>query len=282
MDVEGYGFNREFLKKHPDIAAIVWEAINNDWEPERFQARVQNTSWWKSKTDAQRKWDVLATNDPKEQERVKQQNIVAIRDLAGQMGVTLSPGQIDRMAREAGKNGLDQTEMQDLIAAKWNPRANKGVQSGAAGASIDGLRQMAQDYGIRLSDSTLQGYTRQILAGEQTVDGFRDSMREQSKRLYKTVATELDNGATVRDLMSPYMEAAAQALGVAVSDMNMTDPKWTKALRSMERSGEAMDMDEWTNLLRNDARYGWDQTSGANQAAAQFSTQLAQLFGGQG
>jgi hypothetical protein len=279
MDVEGFGFNREFLKKHPEIMQIVYEAINDDWTETRFQARLQNTKWWKTKTESQRQWDLLIVQQPEERLRRIEQGTGLVRDLAGQMGVKLTPQQMERISANAARNGLDEGEIRDLVAAKWNP--SKMGSTGQAGASVDGLRRMAQDYGVRLSADTLVSWTRGILGGQQTVESFTDTVREQSKRLYKTVSKELDNGATIRDLMSPYMEAAASALGTPVSDMDLTDPKWTKALRSQENKGEAMDMDEWTRTIRQGQEFDWDSTSQARQQAATFASNLAQMFGGQ-
>ena len=63
--------------------------------------------------------------------------------------------------------------------------------------------------------------------------------------------------------------------------IDISKPMWRRALNHRGDDGKArvMDLDEWQSVLMNDAKYGWDQTSNAKQAALGIVGELGQMFG---
>jgi hypothetical protein len=107
---------------------------------------------------------------------------------------------------------------------------------------------------------------------------MEDIFREQAKVLYPAVERQLDAGRTVRDMLSPYLQAAASELGVPPDQMDTFKSKWTVPLTGGAKGGP-MTLDEWTKTYRTDKRYKYDQSASAKQAAAGIATELGRLMG---
>lgn len=269
-----YGFVDAFLKQHPDVAALINKAKAARWTEARFEAELKNTKWWTTRTDAQRQWDVLSTDNPEEAKRRVAEKQAAITQQAKALGINLSAADLAALARTFVVNGSSDVEIQAALAGRY--RIGEAA-SGQASVTIDDLRAQAQDYGLKLSDGTLQGYVQQVLAGTATPQSLADQMREQAKILYAPIAGALDRGLTVRQYLDPYMQIASAETGVPVDQMDLTDPKWTKAISGT--NGQPMTTDEWTSVVRKDPRYGWDKGPVAIQTASQFISQFSRLMG---
>lgn len=273
-----YGFVGSFLAAHPDVKKVVDQAVKNGWTQQRLEAAVKGTSWWKNRTDAQRQYDLLTKENPKEVARQTDLAKQAITQKAQSMGVTLTDKQIADLATYSVMNKASDGELQTKIAANLQIAGQGQAQGGSAGVTIDALRQGAQTYGITLSDDTLLSYARQIEGGAGNLQGFQDAMREQAKTLYPSIAQHLDRGLTVKDVADPYLQMASKELGVNPADFDLTDPRWTKALTGA--SGGTMTADEWYTTMRTDSRYGWDKSMTAKQQAFDLGTSLRQMFQG--
>lgn len=273
-----YGFVTAFLAAHPDVKKMVDQAIKNGWTQQRLEAAIKTTTWWKTRTDAQRQYDVLIKENPREVARRTNLAKQAITQKAKSMGVTLTDAQVTSLASYSVMNQASDGEMQTKVASFLQIAADGQAQGGTAGATIDQLRQGAQAYGITLSDDTLLKYTRQIEGGAGNVQGFQDAMREQAKVLYPSIAKSLDNGLTVKDIADPYLQMASKELGMNSADFDLTDTKWTRALTG--QSGGTMTADEWMTTLRTDSRYGWDKSATARQQAVDLGSSLRQMFQG--
>jgi hypothetical protein len=271
-----FGFDKEFLNKHPEIKKLVEDAVKNEWSPSQFQARLKETKWWEDHTKAQRSWQVLLTEDPAEAEKALKDSRRSIKTMASQMGVSLSDKQIDEMAERAARNGWDTTDLQLHIGAKF--KVGKGPEKGQGAVTVGQLEAMASDYGLPMSNQRLSKWTRNILQGEQTVEGYQNVLQEQARNLYPHLSHVIDNNQTIRDWADPFLSAASQMLGVSEAQMRLDKGKWSAVLDET-KDGKPMTMDAWQRLLRTDDRYGYDKTNNAQASSAQLTTALAQKFG---
>lgn len=206
----------------PEISSILQRAVNEKWGPDEVQGAVQNTAWWKNKTDAERNWLQLLATDPKEAER--------------------------RL------NNYD---------------------------SITKYMQYAAAFGLPMDFQTAARNVDRAVRGDVAPDALTEELRLQAKALYPQLSQQIDAGATVEDIYAPYKQIATSLLGVNDATIRLTDPKWQAPLQYTGRDGQRRlaTTDEWMTLLRTDPRFGYDKTSGARQEAAQFATQIGQMFG---
>jgi hypothetical protein len=178
------------------------------------------------------------------------------------------------------KDKKDMTAKEEKKYEREQRQLENAPITGQAGVTVVGLRQMAEDYGVSVSDNRLEKQIQKVLSGEIDVAGLQGWYIKQAKQLYPTLEGELDEGTTVADMLASYQEIAARELGIPADQMDPTNPKWTAALTAGKNG--RMTADEWQYHLRNNKRYGWDKTSGAKQQAVDLAAQLAQAFGNVG
>lgn len=274
-----YGYAAAFLNAHKDVARKVALAVKQGWTPDRLSAEIKDTPWWRKRTEAQRKWDIISAENPKEARRLVDLKTEQIKQMASTMGVTLSDNQAFKMAGHAASRGSTDPEVQSMLAGMWSLDA-EGEDVGQAGTTVDQLRDLAHDYGVVLDPGTLQKQVQQVLSGDQTSQGLVDLYREQAKTLYAPISDWLEKNPsmTVKDYLTPYMQAAARELGTPPEQMDLTDPKWTKVIYGTDGT-TPMNLDQWTKTIRSDASYGWDKTMGAKSQALQLAAELRNAFG---
>lgn len=270
MSVDDYGYSRRFMRKYPEVAALIRQAAKNDWEVPKFQARLAQTEWWKRRTAAQRAFDQGITVDAKTWQKKIETMHGDLKDLATTLGV--SGEKLYRLARSYVRSGMEADDAIDLLAARYKYQ-EKVV--GRAGAIQQGVINNAAAYGLELSNDSIELRVRKALAAEdgwsEVVNGFTDGYREAAKNRYKAVADLIDKGQTVDDILQPYKETASRMLGMAPNMMKSWKPKWTEAI-----SGDvAMNMKQWQTLLRTDSRYNWN----AGPEAAEYYSRVGDMFG---
>jgi hypothetical protein len=138
---------------------------------------------------------------------------------------------------------------------------------------------MARSYGLKIDTSLLQKKTGDALGqGErwqEYLSGQQQFFRDQAKLMYPGSAHLFDQ-YTLEQIAEPYMSEAADLLGLAPSQMDITDPKWSAFL-----SGEngPLSKDEWSRVLKTDPKYGFDHTTKARQAYTSIGDELLSAFG---
>lgn len=287
-DAEKAGFTKEFLKRNPDVARLVRDAIKFNYTEEEFVKLVEtNTKWGRRTNDAQAEFDLKYYGNKSED--VKKE-IVANRDkirlLADNLGVTLTEQDINSFAFRTTRAKLTDQDLYDFIASKYRTpqqTATPGqpaVATGTASQLADEIRRMARSYGVTLTQETLEGKIQEGLRqGERWgtwLEGQRNVFRQSSKTLYANVADKLDQ-YTLEELVDPYLEDASNLLGISRSNMDLSNPMWTKALSGAD--GKPMNREEWMRTLRMDKQYGWNNTQRAKTEMVELGDELLAAFG---
>lgn len=286
-------YSKRFLKKHPEVKKAIALAIEYGWTQEQFNRYVEaNTGWGKNTTDAQAAFDLQISGSKSEdiQRQIDDKKKVIMRQ-ATAAGVTLSPEEVDRYARTAVRSALDDEDVTAWIAGKFTLAATPAAPTGATGPAAAGtmtgtaanigeyLRDMARQYGLPVTDDFLQTKIREGLqqggAWREWAEGQRGIFRTQAKTLYPKSSNLLDE-YTLDEVMTPYLNAATNLLGIPRSQMRLDDPMWNAALNG--ESGP-MSLDQWMVKLRTDPKYGWDKTTAARQQYAQLGDELLSAFG---
>lgn len=276
---EDYGFVKAFLDDHPAVRRLVKKAVKEQWSKERFQGAVKDTYWAREHSDSQKRADILQAENPQEWNRQVQAMQAQLGAQAQQMGLTFTPAQMAAYASTAVRNGYTSQEMTSWLANHGQFSLENA--SGGASVTIDALRETAAAYGLRMSDSTLAAQVKKALGSGDMgtfLQGYEDTIREQAKTLYPSIADKLDRGMTVRDVASPFLEIAGSELGLDPNGFNLTDPKWTAMFSGS--GGIEMNQDQWLAKLRTDERYGWAKTNSAKNQASDFAQQLLGLMRG--
>ena len=167
-----------------------------------------------------------------------------------------------------------------------NAIANEGVRGDAFGSDIRfgitgrGVRGLASQYAVPLSDQAADDWAQKLATGSITQTDYENYLRAQSKSLYPSLAADIDRGVNVSTIVDPYAQIAVSTLGVNPAEINFADPKRNAALNFDDGKGRrVMTLFEWGEHLRKDERYGYDQTPEATSKAYRMMSDLGRMFG---
>lgn len=263
----------------PELGTILSQAASGNWSDAQLTSALMGSDYYKGHSAQVRAWQALQGSDPASAARNLQAAEASLRALAASLGITLSDSALAGLA--LGHEMFQWTgdeDRQHLLAA------SAFSQSGTLGAIGDGAiqaKQLFAQYGIKLDDATAQQYGLTInTTADSTaaLENLRPTAIAQAKGLFPGLAPLLDQGVTVAQVFTPYANSAANLLEVDPSTIDLTDPKWNRALQGDQKQGQ-MGLDQWQSTVMTDPRYHWDKTHNAQAAAVNLTSQLAQTFG---
>jgi len=263
----------------PELANIIHLATAAKWSPDKMLSALQATDWWTKRSADQRSWYLQNMSDPGTAAQRVQQQANTILHSAQQLGVAMSGGQATILATQSLMNGWDPTQLTDHIL-----QGNlQGYSHGTLGSTKDALAGKADQYTVPVSQGGLDTWTRNIISGRATQEGFEDYLRRQAKSLYRdpNLHKALDEGMTVKDYADPYIQSAAQLLGLNPNDVDLSQAKWNRALQFTDTNGtrRSMTLDEWNQNLRVDPIYGYDHSTRGKAEAATLIDAIRQKWG---
>lgn len=280
VKVADYGYVSAFLNAYPEVRDAVNAAMAAGETGERFQMRLRETNWYKQRSEAQRRYDTMLTADKATLDKEVADKQTEITRLLRQMGANVpDAGTLNAYAQQVVRSGLDDNTIRAWAAAQGLATGAVGEKQGMAATSADDLARIAADFGVPASEATISSQVQQVLRGERTPEQFTDYYREMAKRQYASIAPQLDQGYTVKDVVDPYLDIASKELGMSKESMSLTDPRWTKMLQ--QQGGASMlTYDEWKKTVRTDKDYGWDNSAAAREEAVGLAANFARAFGG--
>lgn len=274
---EQYGFVDSLLNSNAELKRLFKNAVNGQWTPQKFQAELRDTKWWKTRSKSQREWLTTQYGDPATAKQRLDQNLTKIKQAGAQMGVQLSDKTWKDLAYQYSYNGWTDGQLRYELGRRLNmPR---DMRTGEAGEIEDKLYEYAYSMGISMSDYWMDGAARAIVSGRGTQQDHEDIIRRMAKSQYSYWAKQIDAGQTVADIASPYMQSMAQILELPAGSINLFDPSIKKALQYRNKQGQSEVKPLWQfeNELRNDPR--WKKTSNAQNSMMQVAHQVLSDFG---
>jgi hypothetical protein len=274
----------------PEVAAILKKAAADaqagvGWSQAQMDAALQATNWWKTTDSNKRAWLEKAANDPATADDQVAQKADDIHSQLVQQGVELDPGVINQIARQSLEFGWDDVQMKAALDSEL--QRSPSVLQSQVGTNY---RAMARQYATNLSDTALQGWAADSIAGVKSDDQFRQYLVQQAKSLFRNNADLgkfLDDGGTVDQYGDVFKQDAAQTLGVDPNTIDFTDPKWSAALNAqqMDQAGKPvgqvgpMTRQEWIQKMKSDPLYGWSKTANGINELVGTASNLMQQFG---
>jgi hypothetical protein len=277
---ESYGYIGDYLLQVPELLPILVASGLGQLDAAQMDAAVVGTNWWKTTSAAQRNFQELQATNPGEAAQQVSQMQDTILSEAQAIGVTVPPDQIKNFAQMAVAFGWSSDVInQTLRAGGGFSTANP--QFGAAATFQDQARQLAGEYNINVSDSQMQAYVKQNVAGTLTADGLQSLFAQQAEQQSPWMAASIKMGVTPSQYLSGYSSAAGTTLGLDPSSINWTDPKWNRALLKTNADGTQapVSIGQFQQALMKDPSYGYQNTQGARDQAYSAAQQIAQTFG---
>lgn len=276
---ENYPDVAALLDISPEVKAVLLAAAEKEYTPAKLRSELAKTKWWRTTVATAREWDAGYARDKATGDALLGQTRTDISVQAQRLGVRLNASELARMALNVRRLGWTQQQVADALAGRFSQRKAK---AGLGTASAGQIRTLAADYGVTLSDREVDAWTQRLLAGRLDDAGVRAELINRAKRLYPTIADNLDNDTTVRDYFDPYVQRASQLLGLNPEEVNFTDSKWQRAIARVDpKTGQRMpmDFDQWEKELRTNPIYGFDRSTNGRAAASEFATALQRAMG---
>lgn len=272
-----YGFSTKFLNKNKSVKNLVDRAIKNKWTMARFTDELKKSAWWKNRSDAAKRWDIVKVENPGQYKRELTNKRGEVKRMSLRLGVTLTHSQANKLAETYLRNGMDDSWLRAAVGnyykkgtGAWS-RGNAGI----GGRARMVFREMAKEHGFNLTSSKATSMAKAVAKGVRTIEDYESYFREQARILFPAISSQLVGGATVREVLEPYLAMASEELGLSPSSMSMTASKWQKPVTGKN----AMSMDEWLAHIRSNSSYGYDKSDNAQRSASVMAAQLARTMG---
>lgn len=265
---------------NPEIASILKQAIDGKWPPAVLQSNLEASQWWISHSPQQRQWHHLNATDPAAALQSVQAQYSEIMAQAQSLGLNLDAGKLMTLSVQSLAMGWTEQQLREQMV----DMSGGDITHGSMGATRSSLQGIANDYLLPVSDNSLDKWTRRIASGTTTAEVFKDQMSRTAISRYQDpgIQTALERGMTIREFADPYVQMAAQTLGVNPNDVDLLETKWNSALDHVdEKTGDrrAMSMSEWEQRIKLNPVYGYDSSKNGIQEASQLVGQLREQFG---
>jgi hypothetical protein len=272
-----YGLTLSFLNSNKELKALFDKAVKQTWDPARFQAAVRNTRWYKKTAEPYRQAQVLEKTDPATYKQRLSQVRARIRLMATEFGAQMSSRTFNFVAENAFRQGMDDNQVRRVLANYV--RYNDGRLLGQAGQWEQEIRQHMRDQGIMWTDKTIKRAVSNMVRGSTTVQDVISRVNESAKSKYAHLADRIEQGETVYDIASPFIQEMSEILEVNPESVTVNNSLVKKALDFTAGDGKhrTMTLSEFGRELRNDTR--WKNTDNAKTAASDLLRSLGESFG---
>lgn len=278
---ESYGFVQELMDAVPELKKLFAKAVKGSWTPDKFQAALRDTKWWKKTSDTARKFLTLQYGDPataKQQLSQQQIKVFQIAKAMGLSGSQTTSAVMRKVALKAIMNGWDESQLRYEMGKHLVFHGDQ--RFGEAGEAIDQMEEYAYSMGIPTSDKWMETRARKLAQGIYTQQDFESEIRTMAKATYSFWSKQLDAGQTVADLAAPYFSSMAQILELPGGSVNLFDKTIKKALQYKDPQTGANSVKpiwQFENELRQDDR--WKGTQNAQNSMMQVAHQVLSDFG---
>lgn len=270
----------------PEIQSIFGQAANDaaagsPWTQEKFQSKLVGTNWWRTNADSTRQYLWQKVIDPATAIQSGNQATFKVLQAASAMGRPITMAQAAQIGESFILNGWDDAMLQQHLATDPLGRG-QSFGPGQLRTNMAQVKGIGADYGLNISDLSAAGWAQKITAGSMDTKAFEDYARQQAAITHPYWQKQLNEGITLRQLADPYIQTAAQTLGISADAIDLSDPKWGTALQAKDKTGAVtgpMSQLDWQRKLMTDPGYGWDKTQNAMTAAFNMRDKLMSTFG---
>lgn len=246
-------------------------------DPMRAAQELAKTNWFKTHGTevTQRMADEKAGLGAFKEQVAAQ--YATLRDQMAAKGVHLSDADLKQLARDSYVYGLNASQVLDAAVAKKSAT----FDGGEIGNDLTGLDALAQANGVKMPVDQRNAWSRDILAGNKTVQDYEQTIRDNAAQTYQVFGDKIKAGQNLSDLVQPYTQMASQLLENGNTTLNMDDPlfKDGKAFQTVGQDGKPALKPLWEFRKDVMADPRWQYTQNARQTYTDFGKSVLQRFG---
>lgn len=275
---------------NPELKKILFDAAEQGLTPDEVKAKIRGTRYWAEQGEAGSQFDLLIAEDPRSAGLLvdKVKNLVS--DSFNRNGVSLDDETAGVVAKNAIRFGwvdlngsiVDEAAMNDFMA--FTVRTKETPLGGELAVSADGLKRLARQYFVPLTDTDLREWTLKILEGSESEDSFTQYVADQSRGRFindQNVLAALDRGLTPDTYFRPLRNTVAEILELNAEDVDLFGNSKYAGLTQFYDANNKVTR---SRTLGEAAQWARDQsefkdTRSYKQQDASFATNIASLFG---
>lgn len=215
-----------------------------EWTQETFITKLKALDWYKTKSEAQRKYYTLSKDPAQAAEFAAQikANKATVQDVAGLLGATLTDEQAEMVAKTNLQNGFNEAELKNFLSGyitfTGQTDAEKiGSLYGTAGATEDTIRQWAKKNNVQVAEDWVLNQVRGVAAGDFTVDKAKDYVTNIAKQQYSAWSDKLDAFNSVEDLAAGYRQLVAKEFGEEFDNVGLDNEFVNSAMLATDDKG---------------------------------------------
>lgn len=275
-----------WLVGDPEIGPLLLQAVdpNSGFDSNTFQARLQATNWFQSKSRYEREQLVLHHTDPTTYWTGTQAYADQFSEMAAELGRPLSGNESYFLSVVALNSGV---EPNSATARKWLRGMIDPAQTmqgyGTAGAAKNEIENLVRGQWFAPLDLgwLAQAGANVATQGGETLESINARLASQAWHWYPHLRQQITEGQTLADIMNPYRQVIADELELgSVEQVDMNNPEWKQLLQWRDpNTGEMRlpTMSEVQTMARS--RPQWWETSRGREADAGATRSLLQIFG---
>jgi hypothetical protein len=278
-----YGVQAALIDTVPELKALFNKAVAQKQTVASFQSDLMNSTWFKTNGTSWRLAYATQKTDPGTWAEETKNATQQINDLAVQLGIKLTPDDVTQLANQSlflsggNANAINTSFLSQHIASL----GKLSGQGGTTADSIASLKAHALNMGVDYSDDWYNNAAKSVASGLSTINEWTNDINTVAKSQFPSFAKQIDAGAKVSDLASPYIAKMSSLLELNPNDINLKDPTISKALNtpSTDASGTPTTQPLWQfeQQLKQDNRYF--QTNQSHNDMADLASGISRMFG---
>lgn len=275
-----YGWALGFMNSIPEVKDKFGQAVKEGWTTDKFKAELRDTKWWKENAQSRREAQVVQKTDPATWNAQLNASIIKVKQLAAEIGAAVPDGKLSSIAKNLIETGAinDEDLMRNALAG-YVDFTKKGTLKGEAGMHEYTMRQFAYANGVQISDSAIKNQAQLVVKKLAKTEDFENQVRQQAISMFPAYKTQIEAGATVKDIASPYMQMMSDELEMPFQGIDVVDPTIKKALNGVDQKGkpQGLSLTDFQQVLRNDPR--WKETTKAQNSTMTVGAQVLRDMG---
>lgn len=263
-----YGWALGFMNSIPEVKTKFDQAVKEGWTADKFKAELRDTKWWKDNSQTRREAQVVQKTDPATWNAQLNAGIIKVKQLAAEIGAAIPDSKLSSIAKNLIETGAigDENLMRDALGG-YVTFTKKGTLKGEAAMHEYTMRQFAYANGVQISDSAIKNQAQLVVRKLAKTEDFENQIRQQAASMFPAYKTQIEAGATIRDVASPYMQMMSDELEIPFQGIDVVDPTIKSALNGVDAKGKpaGLSLTDFQQILRNDPR--WKSTAKAQSSA---------------
>lgn len=285
-----YNMTYNRLRVDDDIFDLFQRAYEGQWTQEKWDAELEQTDWYKNNSASVRNY-LMQAADPNNADFLekKKDSSEYVRRTAMNLGVALDVATLNDLTEQSMMFGWGEAsnayELERAIL-KTTPGGYEGVSDadtkdyvGDIGTNASELQALAYANGVEFNDGWYNSAAKSIASGLSQKDFWEQKIRQEAASTFPVFKDQIEMGANVADIASPYMKTMAELWELNPNDIKLTDPTLLGALTNYDDKGNprAMNLGAFRDQLRKDPR--WMETDKAQNEIAGITSKVMEMFG---